>query len=215
MTLKTSLIVKAALLVAGTSLLAGCPSVQQAQQGQKTADPKEPINTVCVVKHPLEQLQKKELIAAIEAGVQSTGLQTRVVDGGALPEDCRLCLYYGIGNAKDGKTKLFEYQAVVDGRPLVKGTGPVGEDGSIKLKAVALYAANYLKSLANPPAAQKDASRVEGAQKQNVKPAKSQAKKPAAKPAAAPKAQKPAQTQPTAVKTSAPVAEAKKESDGK
>lgn len=185
MALKASLALKTVLAAASILMLAGCPAVQQARQGTNAPDLKEPINTVCVVKHRVEQLQKKELTNAIEAGVQSTGLKTRVVDGSSLPSDCRLCLYYGIGTAENGQTKLFEYQAVLDGRPLVKGAGPVGENNTIKLSAVASYAAAYLRSLSKAPAPESKTESASTDQKQ-AKPASKDAMKSNTKPAAKP-----------------------------
>lgn len=49
----------------------------------------------------------------------------------------------------DKVAKSFDFQAVIDGKALQRGSGPVQPDGNIKLETVAQYAANYLQSLVN------------------------------------------------------------------
>lgn len=106
------------------------------------------IDTICVVRHPNAMLSAENVTQAIEAGLQQLGVKTRVVDRNPIPAECRLCLYYNV-TMEDGKAKSFDFQAVIDGRALPKGQGPVPEDGSIPLQTVAGYAANYLQSLIN------------------------------------------------------------------
>lgn len=50
----------------------------------------------------------------------------------------------------EGETaKTFDFQAVIDGRALQRGSGPVEANGNIELRTIAIYAANYIQSLAN------------------------------------------------------------------
>ena len=85
---------------------------------------------------------------AIEAGLKQRGVKTRVVNHDQVPSECRLCLFYGV-TAENNVAKSFDFQAVIDGKALQRGSGPVPADGNIKLETIALYAANYLQSLVN------------------------------------------------------------------
>ena len=140
---------KLAFVAAAGLMLTGCISAQKAEpsQEQQTAS-QEPIDTICVVRHPSSMLRGDDLLKAIASGLQRSGVKTRVVDHNQVPEQCRFCLFYGV-TTKDEKVESFDFQAVVDGRALQRGSGPIGEDGSIKLQTVADYAAGYLQSLVN------------------------------------------------------------------
>lgn len=143
--------VKLAVLAAAALLLTGCPTVQKAQEGevqQQAQASKGKIDTICVVRHQNAQLGNEKLVKAIEAGLQHTGVKTRVVEHNQVPADCRLCLFYDV-TTDDKVAKSFDFQAVIDGKALQRGSGPVQPDGIIKLKTVAQYAANYLQSLVN------------------------------------------------------------------
>lgn len=142
---------KLAVLAAAALLLTGCPTVQKAQEGevqQQAQASKGKIDTICVVRHQNAQLGNEKLVKAIEAGLQHTGVKTRVVEHNQVPADCRLCLFYGV-TTDDKVAKSFDFQAVIDGKALQRGSGPVQPDGNIKLETVAQYAANYLQSLVN------------------------------------------------------------------
>ncbi len=147
---------KAALAAAAALMLAGCPTTQ----GEPSADEAEEaaqasqrvvIDTVCVVRHQNKSLASDDLIKAIEAGVQTRGVKTRVVEAQNIPQDCRLCLYYDV-TSEGKKMKSFDFQAVLDGKPLQRGSGAIEESGVIKLQTIANYAANYLQSLTTAPA---------------------------------------------------------------
>lgn len=143
--------VKLAVLAAAALLLTGCPTAQKAQEGevqQQAQASKGKIDTICVVRHQNAQLGNEKLVKAIEAGLQHTGVKTRVVEHNQVPADCRLCLFYGV-TTDDKVAKSFDFQAVIDGKALQRGSGPVQPDGNIKLETVAQYAANYLQSLVN------------------------------------------------------------------
>lgn len=143
--------VKLAVLAAAALLLTGCPTAQKAQEGevqQRAQASKGKIDTICVVRHQNAQLGNEKLVKAIEAGLQHTGVKTRVVEHNQVPADCRLCLFYGV-TTDDKVAKSFDFQAVIDGKALQRGSGPVQPDGNIKLETVAQYAANYLQSLVN------------------------------------------------------------------
>lgn len=136
-------------LAAFVLTLTGCSTMNQSQQTQtaQQADNQGAIDTICVVRHPNSMLRGDDLLKAIESGLQRVGVKTRVVDNNQL-EECRLCLFYGV-TTENQKVKSFDFQAVVDGRALQRGSGPIGEDGSIKLQTIADYAAGYLQSLVN------------------------------------------------------------------
>lgn len=143
--------VKLAVLAAAALLLTGCLTAQKAQEGevqQQAQASKGKIDTICVVRHQNAQLGNEKLVKAIEAGLQHTGVKTRVVEHNQVPADCRLCLFYGV-TTDDKVAKSFDFQAVIDGKALQRGSGPVQPDGNIKLETVAQYAANYLQSLVN------------------------------------------------------------------
>lgn len=136
--------VKLAVLAAAALLLTGCPTAQKAQEGevqQQAQASKGKIDTICVVRHQNAQLGNEKLVKAIEAGLQHTGVKTRVVEHNQVPADCRLCLFYDV-TTDDKVAKSFDFQAVIDGKALQP-------DGNIKLATVAQYAANYLQSLVN------------------------------------------------------------------
>lgn len=119
--------VKLAVLAAAALLLTGCPTVQKAQEGevqQQAQASKGKIDTICVVRHQNAQLGNEKLVKAIEAGLQHTGVKTRVVEHNQVPADCRLCLFYGV-TTDDKVAKSFDFQAVIDGKALQRGSGPV------------------------------------------------------------------------------------------
>lgn len=126
--------VKLAVLAAAALLLTGCPTAQKAQEGevqQQAQASKGKIDTICVVRHQNAQLGNEKLVKAIEAGLQHTGVKTRVVEHNQVPADCRLCLFYGV-TTDDKVAKSFDFQAVIDGKALQRGSGPVQPDGNIK-----------------------------------------------------------------------------------
>ena len=132
-------------------LLSGCAALQQDQQGSEQRQEQSQrgaIDTICVVRHQNPQLSSDRLVQAIEAGLKQRGVKTRVVNHDQVPSECRLCLFYGV-TAENNVAKSFDFQAVIDGKALQRGSDPVPADGNIKLETIALYAANYLQSLVN------------------------------------------------------------------
>lgn len=141
----TGLTVTTALVL----LLSGCSALPKTQDEEaQNRHESEPIDTICVVRHQNPVLRNDSLIRAIEAGLQRAGAKTRVVDPDKVPQQCRLCLFYGV-TTEGEKAKTFDFQAVIDGRALQRGSGPVEDDGTLELRTVAGYAADYLQSLAN------------------------------------------------------------------
>lgn len=139
------------LLSVASLLLSGCAALQQDQQGSEQRQEQSQrgaIDTICVVRHQNPQLSSDRLVQAIEAGLKQRGVKTRVVNHDQVPSECRLCLFYGV-TAENNVAKSFDFQAVIDGKALQRGSGPVSADGNIKLETIALYAANYLQSLVN------------------------------------------------------------------
>lgn len=139
------------LLSVASLLLSGCAALQQDQQGyeqRQEQSQRGDIDTICVVRHQNPQLSSDRLVQAIEAGLKQRGVKTRVVNHDQVPSECRLCLFYGV-TAENNVAKSFDFQAVIDGKALQRGSGPVPADGNIKLETIALYAANYLQSLVN------------------------------------------------------------------
>ena len=139
------------LLSIASLLLSGCAALQQDQQGSEQRQEQSQrgaIDTICVVRHQNPQLSSDRLVQAIEAGLKQRGVKTRVVNHDQVPSECRLCLFYGV-TAENNVAKSFDFQAVIDGKALQRGSGPVLADGNIKLETIALYAANYLQSLVN------------------------------------------------------------------
>lgn len=104
------------------------------------------VDLVCIVRNRNAKLADDKIVQAIETGVKKHGVKTRAVPHNAVPKDCRLCLYYGV-TSENGKTKSFDFQAVLDGKALKCGAGAVSEDGNVKLQTIADYAYNYLKSI--------------------------------------------------------------------
>ena len=134
-------------LTTASVLLAGCASTTEPKPEPKP-QANAPIDTICVVRHTNPVLSGDQLVGAIEAGLQRVGVKTRVVPADTIPSECRLCLYYGV--TTEGETaKTFDFQAVIDGRALQRGSGPVEATGNIELRTIAIYAANYIQSLAN------------------------------------------------------------------
>lgn len=139
------------LLSVASLLLSGCAALQQDQQGSEQRQEQSQrgaIDTICVVRHQNPQLSSDRLVQAIEAGLKQRGVKTRVVNHDQVPSECRLCLFYGV-TAENNVAKTFDFQAVIDGKALQRGAGPVPADANIKLETIALYAANYLQSLVN------------------------------------------------------------------
>ena len=139
------------LLSVASLLLSGCAALQQDQQGSEQRQEQSQrgaIDTICVVRHQNPQLSSDRLVQAIEAGLKQRGVKTRVVNHDQVPSECRLCLFYGV-TAENNVAKSFDFQAVIDGKALQRGSGPAPADGNIKLETIALYAANYLQSLVN------------------------------------------------------------------
>ena len=139
------------LLSVASLLLSGCAALQQDQQGSEQRQEQSQrgaIDTICVVRHQNPQLSSDRLVQAIEAGLKQRGVKTRVVNHDQVPSECRLCLFYGV-TAENNVAKSFDFQAVIDGKALQRGSCPVPADGNIKLETIALYAANYLQSLVN------------------------------------------------------------------
>lgn len=139
------------LLSIASLLLPGCAALQQDQQGSEQRQEQSQrgaIDTICVVRHQNPQLSSDRLVQAIEAGLKQRGVKTRVVNHDQVPSECRLCLFYGV-TAENNVAKSFDFQAVIDGKALQRGSVPVPADGNIKLETIALYAANYLQSLVN------------------------------------------------------------------
>ena len=134
------------LLSVASLLLSGCAALQQDQQGSEQRQEQSQrgaIDTICVVRHQNPQLSSDRLVQAIEAGLKQRGVKTRVVNHDQVPSE-----FYGV-TAENNVAKTFDFQAVIDGKALQRGSGPVPVDGNIKLETIALYAANYLQSLVN------------------------------------------------------------------
>ncbi len=139
------------LLSVASLLLSGCAALQQDQQGSEQRQEQSQrgaIDTICVVRHQNPQLSSDRLVQAIEAGLKQRGVKTRVVNHDQVPSGCRFCLFYDV-TMENNVAKSFDFQAVIDGKVLQRGSGPVPADGNIKVKTIALYAANYLQSLVN------------------------------------------------------------------
>ena len=134
------------LLSVASLLLSGCAALQQDQQGSEQRQEQSQrgaIDTICVVRHQNPQLSSDRLVQAIEAGLKQRGVKTRVVNHDQVPSECRLCLFYGV-TAENNVAKTFDFQAVIDGKALQRGSGPVPADGNIKLETIALYAATSI-----------------------------------------------------------------------
>ena len=139
------------LLSVASLLLSGCAALQQDQQGSEQRQEQSQrgaIDTICVVRHQNPQLSSDRLVQAIEAGLKQRGVKTRVVNHDQVPSGCRFCLFYDV-TTENNVAKSFDFQAVIDGKALQRGSSPVPADGNIKVKTIALYAANYLQSLVN------------------------------------------------------------------
>ena len=121
------------LLSVASLLLSGCAALQQDQQGSEQRQEQSQrgaIDTICVVRHQNPQLSSDRLVQAIEAGLKQRGVKTRVVNHDQVPSECRLCLFYGV-TAENNVAKTFDFQAVIDGKALQRGSGPVPADGNI------------------------------------------------------------------------------------
>lgn len=104
------------------------------------------VDLVCIVRNRNAKLADDKIVQAIAQGVERHGVKTRAVPHNQVPKDCRLCLYYGV-TSENGKTKSFDFQAVLDGKALKRGSGGVAADGNVKIKTISDYAYNYLKSI--------------------------------------------------------------------
>lgn len=114
------------LLSVASLLLSGCAALQQDQQGSEQRQEQSQrgaIDTICVVRHQNPQLSSDRLVQAIEAGLKQRGVKTRVVNHDQVPSECRLCLFYGV-TAENNVAKSFDFQAVIDGKALQRGSGP-------------------------------------------------------------------------------------------
>lgn len=125
---------------------AGCAGPGEVVEAPK-AEPQN-TNLICVVRHNNPQLSGRQITDAIEAGLHAVGVRTEVVDPDKIPGRCRLSLFYGITTEGD-TARTFDFQLVVEGKPLQRGQGAIGPDGRIELRTIAEYAANYVQSLAN------------------------------------------------------------------
>ncbi len=162
MTNMQKLLLLAIGFVAGASLaLTGCLALKQESETKavesveasqdKVEQAGTTISAVCIVRNRNAKLADDTVVKAIAAGVEKHGVKTRAVAHDQIPQDCRLCLYYGV-TSENGKTKSFDFQAVLDGKALKRGSGAVSADGNIKIQTISDYAYNYLKSIIVPKA---------------------------------------------------------------
>lgn len=151
MALKTKAWIAAAAVAAAAVLSSGCQTAEkvEAPDAQKAANElaNRPIDTVCIVKHRTQALSTPEILQAVATGVLSTGLKPVVVDAQSVPADCRFCLFYGVSQA-DPKAQTFDYQAVIDGRTFVKGSGDIGDGSAVSYQSVAKFAVLYIRAIA-------------------------------------------------------------------